>query len=256
MIKFFRKIRQKLLVENRFNKYLLYAFGEIILVVIGILIALQINNWNENKKQTAKTKSLIERLLKENKNNQKTIATYLETYETLRKNNSEFFNLFNSNIENIKSYKLDSLFFNSIVDFNLIISLNTLNEAMDNGEISTIKNEALRKRLYNLTTMIDYIKERVALFNDDNNNFLFPFLYKNTNLRKLNSNFFPKQFDKIKPSKMKDTDYKFLLNNREFENLMTSRFAYTTEITILFKSLSKILDKMTLKLEEELKNYK
>ena len=46
MIHFFRKIRQELLVKNKFSKYLLYAIGEIILVVIGILIALQINNWN------------------------------------------------------------------------------------------------------------------------------------------------------------------------------------------------------------------
>ena len=51
MIKFFRKIRQRLLSENKFNKYLLYAIGEIILVVIGILIALQINNWNERQKR-------------------------------------------------------------------------------------------------------------------------------------------------------------------------------------------------------------
>ena len=50
MIKFFRKIRQKLLTENKVSKYLLYAIGEIILVVIGILIALSINNWNENRK--------------------------------------------------------------------------------------------------------------------------------------------------------------------------------------------------------------
>ena len=50
MIRFFRKIRQKLLSENKFSKYLLYAIGEIILVVIGILIALQINNWNEKEK--------------------------------------------------------------------------------------------------------------------------------------------------------------------------------------------------------------
>ncbi|RDK83528.1 DUF6090 family protein [Marinirhabdus gelatinilytica] len=47
MIKFFRKIRQKLLAENKFSKYLLYAIGEIILVVIGILIALQIGQWNK-----------------------------------------------------------------------------------------------------------------------------------------------------------------------------------------------------------------
>ncbi len=49
MIKFFRKIRQKTLTENKFSKYLIYAIGEIILVVIGILIALNINNWNNNK---------------------------------------------------------------------------------------------------------------------------------------------------------------------------------------------------------------
>jgi hypothetical protein len=49
MIKFFRKIRQRLLIENKFSKYLLYAIGEIVLVVIGILIALQINNWNEDR---------------------------------------------------------------------------------------------------------------------------------------------------------------------------------------------------------------
>ena len=50
MIKFFRKIRQNLLIQNKFSKYLLYAIGEIILVVIGILIALSINNSNELKK--------------------------------------------------------------------------------------------------------------------------------------------------------------------------------------------------------------
>ncbi|WP_375325524.1 DUF6090 family protein [Flagellimonas sp. GZD32] len=49
MIKFFRKIREKFLIENKFNKYLIYAIGEIFLVVIGILIALQINNWNNNR---------------------------------------------------------------------------------------------------------------------------------------------------------------------------------------------------------------
>jgi hypothetical protein len=50
MIKFFRRIRQRLLTENKTSKYLLYAIGEIFLVVVGILIALQINNWNENRK--------------------------------------------------------------------------------------------------------------------------------------------------------------------------------------------------------------
>ena len=50
MIKYFRRIRQRLLSENKFSKYLIYAIGEIILVVIGILIALSINNSNELRK--------------------------------------------------------------------------------------------------------------------------------------------------------------------------------------------------------------
>jgi len=63
MIKFFRKIRQRLLSENKFSKYLLYAVGEIILVVIGILIALQINNNNEARKEKALEKELINLLI-------------------------------------------------------------------------------------------------------------------------------------------------------------------------------------------------
>jgi len=49
MIKFFKKTRKQLLGQNKVSKYLLYGLGEIILVVIGILIALSINNWNKNK---------------------------------------------------------------------------------------------------------------------------------------------------------------------------------------------------------------
>jgi len=50
MLTFFRRIRKGFLVGGRASKYLLYAIGEIALVVIGILIALQVNNWNEERK--------------------------------------------------------------------------------------------------------------------------------------------------------------------------------------------------------------
>ena len=50
MIRFFRNIRQKLAAQNKFAAYMRYAIGEILLVVIGILIALQVNSWNEQRK--------------------------------------------------------------------------------------------------------------------------------------------------------------------------------------------------------------
>ncbi|WP_339614296.1 DUF6090 family protein [uncultured Winogradskyella sp.] len=63
MIKFFRKIRQNLLLENKTGKYFKYAIGEIILVVIGILIALQINNWNEQRKQNRNLRDVYSNLM-------------------------------------------------------------------------------------------------------------------------------------------------------------------------------------------------
>ena len=65
MIKFFRKIRQQLLSDGKFSKYLIYALGEIVLVVIGILIALSINNWNEERKLHQEEIKLLKELRKD-----------------------------------------------------------------------------------------------------------------------------------------------------------------------------------------------
>ena len=65
MIKFFRNIRKNLLSEGKTSKYLKYAIGEIVLVVIGILIALQINNWNENRKTRVKENVIVKSLYDE-----------------------------------------------------------------------------------------------------------------------------------------------------------------------------------------------
>ena len=62
MIRFFRQLRQRLLTENRFGKYLLYAVGEILLVVIGILLALQINTWNEDRISKIEEQKYLKRL--------------------------------------------------------------------------------------------------------------------------------------------------------------------------------------------------
>jgi len=63
MITLFRRIRQKLIATGSITKYLLYAIGEILLVVIGILIALQVNNWNEERKATGNEKILLTEVL-------------------------------------------------------------------------------------------------------------------------------------------------------------------------------------------------
>jgi len=65
MIKLFRKVRQKMFAEKKFSNYLLYAIGEIILVVIGILIALQINSANQNRQRAKLEKVLLKEVKRE-----------------------------------------------------------------------------------------------------------------------------------------------------------------------------------------------
>ena len=65
MLPFFRKIRWRLAQDNQFLKYSRYAIGEIVLVVIGILIALQINTWNAKKNQQEKIKEYAKLYIKD-----------------------------------------------------------------------------------------------------------------------------------------------------------------------------------------------
>ena len=80
MIKLFRRIRQKWIYEGKLKNYLLYSLGEIILVVIGILIALQINNWNTNKQETKE----LHNYLKNIQQNLRADSTSLEEIKLYR----------------------------------------------------------------------------------------------------------------------------------------------------------------------------
>ena len=137
MIKFFRKIRQKLLTENKFSKYLLYAIGEIILVVIGILIALQINNANENRKITETKKEYYRQILLDldkEIDNINTRIIFLDT--SIVSLNNYFQNLKNPNLKPIELIQqLKKVEFNfKYISFNA----NTIQTLESTGEIKII----------------------------------------------------------------------------------------------------------------------
>ena len=154
MIKFFRKIRQKLLSENKFSKYLIYAIGEIVLVVIGILIALNINNRNEFNKSYKETINNLNQVKYELEQDIAFFKSEIPVSERILK----FFN-------HIKQKEFDSVevgrTFN-VVCANLTTpdiskSYNKLNES---GNIDIIKDSLLTGSLhdYYLDDRIGYIK--------------------------------------------------------------------------------------------------
>lgn len=85
MIKFFRRIRQNLIGQNRISKYVIYAVGEIILVVIGILIALQINNWNEEGKLIETNRAIYRIIIRDLETDRAEIKQFLNNYDSIRK---------------------------------------------------------------------------------------------------------------------------------------------------------------------------
>ena len=104
MIKFFRKIRQNLVSEDRTGKYFKYAIGEIILVVIGILIALSINNWNEENNSKIKSSKYFEKLVSDLVQDTININNLINNCEQMQEGIDLYFNYFeqgNNPIQNL-----------------------------------------------------------------------------------------------------------------------------------------------------------
>ena len=120
MIKLFRHIRKSLLMENKTSKYFKYAIGEIVLVVIGILIALQINNWNEKRQNKLKVNNLLQKIqsnLKSDLSEINAITNFYATKDSLMHlvlDNK----LTEEDYQNPNSNHLHSLIFNAM-DINL-----------------------------------------------------------------------------------------------------------------------------------------
>ncbi|WNH13212.1 DUF6090 family protein [Thalassobellus suaedae] len=148
MIKFFRKIRQKMLTENKFSKYLLYAIGEIVLVVIGILIALQINNWNEKQKLAEKTQEYYGQLLDDLKSDIKFSKHYLEESSIYLNEYNIYTKAYNKEVLNpIQFYEQISKL--DLETPPLTFNTNTIESLQSTGDIGLIPSN-IRNRLIDL----------------------------------------------------------------------------------------------------------
>ncbi len=95
MLKFFRKIRQGLLTENKIGKYLIYGLGEIVLIVIGILIAIGVNNWNENRTNHALLESYQKNLITELKADLSRLKNLDNTNNIKKESIKKYFDYYN-----------------------------------------------------------------------------------------------------------------------------------------------------------------
>ncbi len=169
MIKFFRLIRQRLLSENKLSKYLIYAIGEIILVVIGILIALQLNSMREDQKDRTKEKAYLKELnldFRSNKeqldtiirHNKEALASGMRLKYLMQKMKKEV------KVENYSTYHLnDSLLFyhNKLFTNKSFNPKNgTVRALINSSSFDLIQNDSLRRMLISWNDVLgDYLEE-------------------------------------------------------------------------------------------------
>jgi len=161
MIKFFRKIRQKTLTENKFGKYMAYAIGEIILVVIGILIAFSINNWNQKKSERKIEQnyflSLIEDAKTDLSNFKNIISINEKRIETL---DSLASRCYNYNVKEEKDPELMLWYVTSLAHPNFITQTDrTLSQLKNSGGMRLIEDKT------KIDAIIKYEKSFDRLYN-------------------------------------------------------------------------------------------
>ncbi len=172
MIKFFRKIRQNLIKENKVTKYILYAIGEIILVVIGILIALNINNRNELKKQ--RTQEL--HYLKNIKIDLQLNISHIDNYMVKRKSQIVSANIILKHFEGqpINDYEAFNGHTINIYTWRKFFQINnTFQELINSGNLALISNDSIKNTLLNMETLYKVLKDEESHFRFDSEQLLF-----------------------------------------------------------------------------------
>ncbi len=155
MIKFFRKIRYDLMEKNNTGKYLKYAIGEIVLVMIGILLALQVNNWNEQRKNTIKEQVVLRQLQEDYQANLVQLEGKMATREKMLVSAFQLLNAFDEPTEVVR----DSLI-KDLANINHDPTFDPIqNDLTSSGNLSLISNNRLKRLLSNWSSDLVGVKE-------------------------------------------------------------------------------------------------
>lgn len=238
MFPFFRKIRHGLLGSNKFSKYLLYAIGEIILVVIGILIALQINNWNEYQKERNREKLYLQSLkfdLEESKAELNRVITKTDTIimATLE--------LLRPSIDTVPMPPpavFDSLVIRTYGYTIAMTNEGTINDINGSGDLKVIRNDSLRRMIASWEAGFKMIREREDLLKTA----------FQRNAGKLED-----KVDMLNPDRrlMNDETRRFLISDLEHRNVFFEIIMSSAALNDLYRQKIKSLDTMIALTERE-----
>jgi hypothetical protein len=230
MIQFFRKTRYDLMEKNKPGKYLKYAIGEIVLVVIGILIALSINNWNSKRIENTEEQNVLINLKKDFQLNKENLESVLSDNEKYLKSDLEILN-FGRNKSSIKTEAEFSMLLNDLTALSEFFPTNnSLDNLQNSSSISLIKSQELMNKLSSWKPYVESIKDKENTTLELESSGV-DFVIKNgswlnvdeaSNVKVLNNYTLPKSRFEV--------DNRTLLNTIEFENIVENLILHKNEL--------------------------
>lgn len=188
MIRFTHKIRQRLLAENRVTRYLAYALGEIVLVVIGILIALQINNYNDARKDRAKELGYLANIRTDVMANIAEMDRYLATRtEGIATANRILAHFDGKPIDDLSAFNDDQISIYSWRRYYLID--NTYQELVNSGNFALLSNDSIKHGLLDIESQYKKLKAEEDHFRFDSETLLYHPLYETMDLEPMTADY-------------------------------------------------------------------
>ena len=149
MIHLFRRIRHKLFSNGKFTKYLFYAIGEIALVMIGILLALQVNNWNEHRKNTANKNAHCKQLITTLQTDLQELERYKQRVDLIQSGCQYVWDYVHGDLMDIDTNLFKMNFLNAQNSYEFVPNTTVFNNLIEGVGLSLIESDSL-KNLFNL----------------------------------------------------------------------------------------------------------
>jgi hypothetical protein len=181
----FNKIRKSQIKTEGMKKYLLYAMGEIVLVVVGILIALEINNWNEARKEREQEKIILTNLNKEFRLNNILLNKQRMDYQKNIKTIGILMDLMGKPEYEISAINTDSIISEAIDVSDFRPTSNVMLELIGSGKMNLITNNALKNELFKWTARMEEKKEAWETLDHFNESLMMPYLIKQSSLKNI-----------------------------------------------------------------------
>ncbi len=231
-----------MLTENKFSKYLLYAIGEIILVVIGILIALQINNYNNGLENQRTAQNIVKNLNLEFKRNKTTIQESINFHKSILNSTKGLMELIGQPKEILNENNLDSLIAISLEYTEYRPSQVVYADLVSSGRLNLL-SEDLRLLLFEWSIALNGKKEGYNTLDEISQTLLMPYLTKNASMKNIDSYSIVEWEEKSKLT----TNYYAMFRDLEFENNMENQVwdltNYINSLETLEKATNKVIEK-------------